>query len=167
MGNFASLRGFAAPAVEGTFQRVTTPIRPLPRGIDRWIARLRWLRWGDVLVGWLALLLGLSLWLPRLPGQAAMGLATALLLAGALIPRLRVGWRPLSATTTLVVSRQLRPGDRAWFVHGSDADLVLVTARHGLRVVIARPDHEAAEGLSVRRTRVLLVPASAARQFSG
>ena len=166
-GNFASPRSFAVTLVEGTFQRVTTPIRPLPMGIDRWIARLAWLRWGDVLVGWLALVLGLSLWLPRLPTQAAMALAAVLLLAGTLIPRLRHGWRPLSAATTLVVSRQLRPGDRAWFIHGSDADLVLVTARHGLRVVIARPGHDAAEGLSVRRTRVLLLRASAARQLSG
>jgi hypothetical protein len=32
-----------------------------------------------------------------------------------------------------------------------------VTARHGLRLVIARPGHDAAEGVSVRRTRVLLL----------
>ena len=92
-----------------------------------------------------------------------MALAAGLLLAGALILRIRVRWRPLSGTTTFVVSRRLRAGDRAWFVHGNDADLVLVTARHGFRLVIARPGHDAAEGLSVRRTRVLLLPASAAR----
>ena len=131
------------------------------------MARLRWLRWGDALVAWLALLIGLGLWLPRLPSQAAMGLAAGLLFAGALIPRLRLRWRPLTAIITLLVSRRLRPGDRAWFVHGSDADLVLVTARHGFRVVIARPHHDAAEGLSVRRTRVLLLVASGNRQFSG
>jgi hypothetical protein len=136
---------------------MTTPIRPLPAGIGRWMARLRWLRWGDALLGWLVLLLGLSLLVPRLPSQAAMAGAAGLLLAGALILRVRVGWRPLSGATTLMVSRGLRPGDRAWFVHGSDADLVLVTARHGLRLVIARPGHDAAEGLSVRRTRVLLL----------
>ncbi len=131
------------------------------------MARLRWLRWGDALLGWLVLLLGLSLLVPGLPSQAAMAVAAGLLLAGAaLILRVRLGWRPLSGATTLVVSRRLRPGDRAWFVHGSDADLVLVTARHGLRLVIARPGHDAVEGMSVRRTRVLLLPASAARRFS-
>jgi hypothetical protein len=129
--------------------------------------RLRWLRWGDALLGWLALLIGLHVLVPRLSAETAMVGAAALLVAGTLIPRLRLGWRPLSATATLVVSRRLRPGDRAWFVHGDDADLVLVTARHGLRIVIARPGHDAAEGLSVRRTRVLLLSASAARQFSG
>lgn len=75
-----------------------------------------------------------------------------------LVPQLRITWRPVSATTTLLMSRGLRPGDRAWFVRGRDADLVLVTARHGLRVVVAKPDQEAAEGMSVRRTRVLLLP---------
>jgi hypothetical protein len=35
---------------------------------------------------------------------------------------------------------------------------VIVTARHGLRVVIARPGETAEEGLEVRPTRVLLVP---------
>ena len=146
---------------------MTTPIRPLPTGITRWITRLRWLRWGDALLGWLMLLAVLGLLVPRMLAETAMVVAAVLLVAGALIPRLRLGWRPISAMTTFVVSRRLRPGDRAWFVHGDDADLVLVTARHGLRVVIARPGHDAAEGLSVRRTRVLLLTASAARPFSG
>ena len=119
------------------------------------------------MLGWLLVLAVLVLLVPRMLAETAMVLAAALLVAGALIPRLRLGWRPVSAITTLVVSRRLRPGDRAWFVHGDDADLVLVTARHGRRVVIARPGHDAAEGLSVRRTRVLLLSASTARQFSG
>jgi len=38
------------------------------------------------------------------------------------------------------------------------AERVLVTARHGTRVVIVPLNDEGAEGLSVRRTRVLLVP---------
>src|SRR5262249_18849395 len=131
------------------------------------MGRLRWLRWADALLAWLVVLLGLAFSLPALPWQPAVVLATALLVGGALIPRVRLRWRPLSATTTLAVSRGLRPGDRAWFVRGGDADLVLVTARHGLRLVIARPDGDSAEGLSVRCTRVLLVPASESRQFSG
>ena len=137
---------------------MTTPTRPLPIPIARWTSRLRWLRGADALLAWLTVLLGLTVLLPSTPPQTAIVLAAGLLLLVALIPRLRVGWRPVSATTTVLVSRGLRPGDRAWFVHGSGADLVLVTARHGLRVVVARPGHDAAEGMSVRRTRVLLLP---------
>jgi hypothetical protein len=137
---------------------VTTPTRPLPIPIARWTSRLRWLRGLDALLAWLTVLLGLTILLPQVPPQTAMMLAAGLLLLVALIPRLRLAWRPVSATTTVLVSRGLRPGDRAWFVHGSGADLVLVTARHGVRVVIARPGHDAEEGMSVRRTRVLLLP---------
>jgi hypothetical protein len=114
----------------------------------------------DAWVAWLALLLALAAVLPRLPSQTAMVLAAGMLLAASPITRLRLAWRPVSAATTFLISRGLRPGDRAWFVHGRGADLVLVTARHGLRVVVARPDQEAAEGMSVRRTRVLLIPAT-------
>lgn len=132
-------------------------MRPLPGTIERWTSRLRWLRWGDALVGWLALAVTLGLAAPRLPAQAALTLAAGLLGAAALIPRLRLAWRPLSAITTFLASRGLAAGDHAWFVHGGDAHLVLVTARHGRRVIIARPGHDAAEGMSVRRTRVLLL----------
>lgn len=107
------------------------------------------------------MLLGLSVLGPQVPSQAAMMLAAGMLLVAAMIPRLRLAWRPISAATTLWLSRGLRPGDRAWFVHGSGVDLVLVTARHGVRVVVARPGHDAAEGMSVRRTRVLLLPETA------
>jgi hypothetical protein len=127
---------------------------------------VRWLRVGDLLLAWLLLLVGATVWLPALSPRAAMILAAGLLVGGALIPRVRLGWRPLSGVATVLVSRGLRPGDRAWFVHGGDADLVLVTARHRLRLVIARPGGDAAEGLSVRRTRVLLLPASESRRFS-
>ena len=65
----------------------------------------------------------------------------------------------MSAWVGLAVSRRLRPGDRAWYVRSQRADLVLVTACHGIRVVIVTPDVDADEGLSVRRTRVLLLPA--------
>jgi hypothetical protein len=111
----------------------------------------------DALLAWLTVLLGLSVLLP-MTSPPAMMLAGGIVLAAAMIPRLRQAWRPLSAVTTVLLSRELRPGDRAWFVHGGGADLVLVTARHGLRVVVARPGHDAAEGMSVRRTRVLLLP---------
>jgi hypothetical protein len=114
----------------------------------------------DALLAWLTLLLGFGVLLPQVPAPAAMTLATGLLFAAGLLPRLRLAWRPASATTTVLISRGLRPGDRAWFVHRDDADLVLVTARHGFRVVVAKPDHDAAEGMSVRRTRVLLLPAT-------
>jgi hypothetical protein len=139
--------------------RVTTPIRPLPTAISRWTSRLRWLRWVDALLAWLAVLLALSVWLPPMSPQTTIVLATAVVLGALLIQRVRLAWRPVTAITTFLLSRGLRPGDRAWFVHGDDADLVLVTARHGIRVVVARPGHDSVEGMSVRRTRVLLLPA--------
>ena len=82
---------------------------------------------------------------------------------GLAIRPVRVRWRPVSGWVGLAVSRGLRPGDRAWYVRSRAADLVLVTARHGARLVIARPDFAADEGLNVRRTRVLLIPADAVR----
>jgi hypothetical protein len=48
-------------------------------------------------------------------------------------------------------------------VRPDHAERVLVTARYRTRVVIARLNDAGAEGLSVRRTRVLLVPADSAR----
>ena len=140
---------------------MTTPTRPLPIPVERWASRLGWLRGVDALLAWLTVLLGLTALLPRVPPQTAMLLAAGLIVSVALIRRLRLAWRPVSATATVLVSRGLRPGDRAWFIHGHGADLVLVTARHGLRVVVVRTGHDAAEGMSVRRTRVLLLPASA------
>jgi hypothetical protein len=68
---------------------------------------------------------------------------------------MRTPVRPLPGA---IVSRSLRPGDRAWYVRAGEATLVLVTARRGLRVIITRPDLDAEEGIAVRRTRVLLVP---------
>jgi len=124
------------------------------------MTRLAWLRFGDAAVGWLAALVVVRGALPFLPPQASLVLATVVVVAVGLIPRLRLAWRPLSGITMYVISSELRPGDRAWFVHGRDANLVLVTARHALRIVIARPGHDAAEGMSVRRTRVLLLPTS-------
>ena len=50
----------------------------------------------------------------------------------------------------LVLATYVRPGR---------AERVLITARRRTRIVIVRLNDEGAEGLSVRRTRVLLVPA--------
>src|SRR5258706_8754496 len=101
------------------------------------MSRLRWLRWTDAVLAWLALVLGLTVLLPRMPAPPAMALAICLLFVVSLIPRLRQAWRPLSAITTLAISHGLPPGDLAWFVHWRDADLVLLTPRHGIRIVIA------------------------------
>ena len=49
----------------------------------------------------------------------------------------------------------LVPGDRAWYVRPEAPEVVIVTARRGLRLTVAVPGRGAA-GLSVRRTRVLL-----------
>ena len=87
--------------------------------------------------------------------------ALALLGLGLAIRPIRVRWRPFTGAVGLAVSRGLRPGARAWYVRARDADVVLVTARRGLRLVIARPDLVSGEGMSVRRTRVLLLPAEA------
>jgi hypothetical protein len=65
----------------------------------------------------------------------------------------------VSALISLRVSRRLKPGDHAWLVLAERIDPVIVTARHGLRLVVASPQ-QGSEGLAVRRTRVLVVPSS-------
>src|SRR5262249_58353232 len=82
---------------------------------------------------------------------------------GLMIRSLRALWRPVSAGVGLAVSRGLRVGDRAWYVRPDRVDLVIVTARHRTRLVIATPGFDADEGLSVRRTRVLVLPFEEAR----
>ena len=69
------------------------------------MSRLRWLRWTDAVLAWLVLVLGLAVLLPRIPAAPAMALAIGLLFVVSLIPPLRQAWRPLSAMTTLVISR--------------------------------------------------------------
>jgi hypothetical protein len=71
---------------------------------------------------------------------------------------LRLRWRPVSGWVGVAVSRSLRAGQRAWYVRDGRADAVLVTGRRGLRVSIAAPSVGEAETLSVRRTRVFLIP---------
>jgi hypothetical protein len=68
-----------------------------------------------------------------------------------------VRWRPIAGPVALALSAGLAPGDHAWYVRAGTAERVLVTGRHPTRIVIVRLNDESAEGLSVRRTRVLLV----------
>lgn len=135
-----------------------TPIKPLPEAIVRWTRRARWLRWLDALAAWFILWASTAILLRGVDGRISALLATVLLAAGASVSLLRVRWRPISAWVAFVVSQPLRPGDRAWHVRPREAELVVVTARRGLRMVIAQAQGPA-EGIAVRRTRVWLLPA--------
>lgn len=135
---------------------MTTP-RPVPFSIARWSARLRWLRVLDAVAGALCLAVA-ALAVGVAAPAVLLAVTCALLGIGVLITPLRVRWRPVSAWVCLRASAPLRAGARAWYVRPSGADPVLVTARHGRRIVIARPDLLTSEGMSVRRTRVLLLP---------
>jgi hypothetical protein len=142
---------------------MTTPIKPLPDEVHRWIARARWLRWTDAVAAGMALWAAWAGILGPGSGREAAALSLAVLGLGFVVRPIRTLWRPISAAVGLAVSRDLHAGDRAWYVRSSRADLVLVTARRGARLVIAPPDLDADEVLSVRRTRVLLIPADEAR----
>ena len=136
-----------------------SPLRPLPAAVARWTVTARALRWLDALVAWLVVWSGGALALPDTPRKSVAVLAALAVTLGALALPLRARWRPVSGVVGLAVSARLTPGDQAWYVRPGDAERVVVTARHRARVVIARLDGSGAEGLSVRRTRVLLVPA--------
>src|SRR5580765_485894 len=141
---------------------MTTPMKPVPELVARWMARVRWFRWLDALVAWAGLWgLGAAVLRRGLAGEAA-GLALILVGLGFVVRPLRTRWRPLSGWMGLAMSRGLHPGDRAWYVRPHQADLVLVTARHGARLVIAAPNLAKDESLTVRRTRVLVLPADSA-----
>jgi hypothetical protein len=142
---------------------MTSPIRPLPHEVARWVSLAACLRWCDAAAAWVVLWAVLA----GLLGPASPPAAVASLLLmtlGALLQPLRVLWRPVSGSVGLMLSRRLQPGDRAWYVRSRHADAVLVTGRHGARMLIATPDlDEPDEVLSVRRTRVLLLPADDTR----
>jgi hypothetical protein len=137
---------------------MTTPMRPVPDGVLAWVGRRRWLRWCDALLAWALLWVAWTAGLGPGHPQAAAVVTLALVVAGGWIPTVRVRWRPVSGWVGLHLSRDLRPGDRAWYVV-RDASLVVVTARRGARVMIARPDLVEDEVIGVRRTRVFLLPA--------
>ena len=137
---------------------MTSPIKPLPEDVNRWITRAAGLRWCDAAVAWLALA-GLAFGLFDLTKVAAGALGLVIVGLASQLRPLRASWRPISGSVGLAVSRSLRPGDRAWYVRAEHADPVLVTGRHGTRLVIATPDRdEPDEVLTVRRTRVILLP---------
>ena len=137
-----------------------TPIRPVPDFVARWKFRARVLRTLDVIAAWVILCLVVAQVISAPRGDLAL-IALVVVCACGVIAPLRTRWRPLSALVGVVVSRRLRPGIRAWYITGRQAEQVLVTGRHRLRVVIALPAHGAEEALTVRRTRVLLLPAEA------
>ncbi len=135
-----------------------TPTAPLPAVAEKWISRAKYLRVLDALAAWVVMFgAGLAV-APEAPGQAVGMVAVVLVVTGAMLRPLRIRWRPVSGWAGVMVSRSLRPGDRAWFVRDGRADAVLVTARRGLRLTIAPPGLGAAETMRVRRTRVFLVP---------
>ncbi len=138
---------------------MTTPIRAVPDSVARWISRMWCLRWVDTGVAWVGLWGGFNWVLGSTSASHAAVPSLTFLCRGILIRPIRSSWRPISGWVGLAMSRGLRPGDRAWYVRSREADLVLVTARHGARLVIVRPDLASSEGLNVRRTRVLLIPA--------
>ena len=136
-----------------------SPLRPVPAAVERWTAAARALRWLDALVALLAIWSVVAIAVPSAP-RVPLAVLTVLVAAlGALVRPLRARWRPVSGAVALVLSARLSPGDHAWYVRPGHAERVLVTARRRTRVVIARLNDESAEGLTVRRTRVLLVPA--------
>jgi len=139
-----------------------SPLRPLPAAVTRWTAAARVLGWLDALAASLAIWGGAAVAFPSASRASLAVLAAAVTALGALLRPLRVRWRPVRGAVALVLSARLSPGDQAWYVRPGHAERVLVTARRRTRVVIARLNDEGAEGLSVRRTRVLLVPADSA-----
>ncbi|HUP35998.1 MAG TPA: hypothetical protein VNC82_11210 [Candidatus Limnocylindria bacterium] len=134
------------------------PIPPTPEPVVRWAARAPWLRRLDALAAWAAGwgLLGMATDLGPMPQAVA---AAALVAAVARITAIRLAWRPVSGLVALRLSHTLAPGRRAWYVRPETAELVIVTARRGLRLTIAAPGRTVAEGMEVRRTRVLLLDA--------
>jgi hypothetical protein len=138
---------------------MTTPMRPVPDAISRWVTRRRWLRGCDGLAAWAVLALVVAARLGPARLEAAAVLALVLVGGAAALQPLRIRWRPVSGWVGLQLSRDLRPGDRAWYVGATEASLVVVTARRGMRLVIARPGLGQDEVISVRRTRVFLLAA--------
>jgi hypothetical protein len=134
-------------------------LRNVPFAVERWAARARWLRGLDAVAAALIVWPFVALVLDATAVTSAVA-AGAVVAAAAMWRPLRVRWRPVSGPVSLSVSRDLRPGDLAWCVFPERVERVIVTARRRLRLVVAHPGQGAAEGLEIRRTRVLVVPVS-------
>ena len=137
---------------------MATPTARVPTTVETWITRARYLRWIDALAAWVVLLALAAELLPEPPGRIIVVTSLVLLVIGLMLRPLRLRWRPVSGWVGVAVSRSLRAGQRAWYVRDGRADAVLVTARRGLHLSIAAPNVGEAETLSVRRTRVFLIP---------
>ena len=134
-------------------------VRPFPAPVLLWSRRARWLRGFDAAVAWLFTWAGAMAFAPQ-ADRGALGVVAVLLVAfGAAGPPLRRWWRPVTGFTALVVSWRLRPGERVWWVTTGGAKLVLVTACRAWRVVLVGVSDDPTEGVAVRRTHALLVPA--------
>ncbi len=103
------------------------PIRPVPDFVLRWKFRARVLRVLDFIAAWFALwMVGIRV-VAVSPGDVAV-VALAVLCGCAFIAPFRTRWRPLSAVVGIVISRRVRPGNRAWYITRSQAEQVLITA---------------------------------------
>lgn len=134
-----------------------SPVRAVPPNVERAATRARLLRAIDAVLAWLLAWAVVALALETATPSTSAIVALLGVVLIALLGPLRRGWRPLSALVSVSVSRPLRPGDHAWLVLPERIEPVIVTARRGLRLVVASP-HQGSEGLSVRRTRILVVP---------
>lgn len=137
---------------------MATPTTPVPSAVETWISRAKLLRWVDALAAGIVLFVVAGTVMGESSPGAIVVTALAALVVGVMVQPLRLHWRPVSGWVGVAVSRSVRPGQRVWFVRDGRADAVLVTGRRGLRVSIAAPHVGETETLTVRRTRVFLIP---------
>jgi hypothetical protein len=110
-------------------------------------------------VAWIVVWAGAAGFVPT-ADLAAVAIVAAILVAVACMAApLRAWWRPVTGLTALLLGWGLRPGDRAWRISAAGPELVVVTARRGLRIVVAGVARDPSEGIAVRRTRTLLIRA--------
>lgn len=134
-----------------------SPVRAVPPNVERAATRARFLRAVDAVLAWLVAWAAVAVAVETASASTSAIVALLGVVLAALLGPLRRGWRPVSALVSVSASRRLRPGDHAWLVLPERIEPVIVTARRGLRIVVASP-HQGSEGLSVRRTRILVVP---------